>query len=86
MTCRLAIAGKGEHVGHTALGLHLLQALLQGFGHFLSCGHRLLRTVRLVEAALAVDAVEGAHLAIGWQQVDAKRQAETAAMHRAEDG
>jgi hypothetical protein len=39
-----------------------------------------------VEAALTVDAVKGAHLAVGWQQVDAKRNAQSAALHRAKDG
>ena len=39
-----------------------------------------------IESTFAVDAVEGAHLSVGWQQVDAKRHAKATAMYRPEDG
>ena len=39
-----------------------------------------------IESALAVDAVEAAHLAVGRQKVDTKRHAETPAMYRPKDG
>jgi len=38
-----------------------------------------------VEAAFAIDAVEGAHFPVGRHEVDAERYAQTAAVHRAED-
>ena len=44
------------------------------------------RSVAAVEATLAVDAVERAYLAVAGHQVDAKRYAKPAAMHRTEDG
>ena len=39
-----------------------------------------------IESALAVDAVEAAHLAVARQKVDTKRHAETPAMYWSEDG
>ena len=39
-----------------------------------------------IEAAFTVDAVERAHLAIGRQQVDAQRNAQSATMYRPENG
>ena len=39
-----------------------------------------------IEATLAIDAVEGADLTVGRQQVDAQRDAKAAAVNRAEDG
>ena len=38
-----------------------------------------------IETTLAIDAVERTDLAVGWQQVDAQRDAETAAVDGAED-
>jgi hypothetical protein len=39
-----------------------------------------------VEAALAIDAVEGADLTVGRHEVDAERNAQTATVNGAEDG
>jgi hypothetical protein len=39
-----------------------------------------------IETTLAIDTVEGAYLAVGRQQVDAKRNAQSAAVYRAENG
>jgi hypothetical protein len=39
-----------------------------------------------IQSALAIYAVETAHFSIAWQQIDAKRDAQTAAMYRPEDG
>ena len=39
-----------------------------------------------IEATLAIDAVEGADLTVGRQQVDAQRDAKAAAVNRTEDG
>ena len=86
MTGRLAIAGKGEHIWQLAFGLHLTQFGLQCLRHLRKGGHGLRGTMILVESALAVDAVERAHLAISRQQVDAEGDAEAAAVNRPEDG
>jgi hypothetical protein len=86
MTGGLAITGEGEHVGQLALGFHLLELCLQPFCYLLTGGAGERRTVVLVETALAVDAVEGAHLTIGRHQVDAKRDAKSATVNGAEDG
>ena len=40
----------------------------------------------LIEAAFTIDAVEGAYLAVGRQQVDAEGNAQATAVNRAEDG
>ena len=69
---RFAVAGKGKHIGMHTLGFHLLQFLFQGLCHLLPRGTRLVRTVVAVESTLAVDAVEGANLAVAGLQVDAK--------------
>lgn len=82
----LAVAGEGEDVGQAALMLHLLQLALQCGGHGVARGKGQQRAVLLVEAALAVHAVEGAHLAVGRQEVDAQRQTQAAAVDRPEDG
>jgi hypothetical protein len=42
--------------------------------------------VVLVETALTIDTVKRTNLAVGWQQVDAKRDAESATVNRPEDG
>lgn len=42
--------------------------------------------VVFIKSAFAVNAVERAHLAIFWHEVDAQRDAESAAVNRAEDG
>ena len=68
---RLAVAGEGQHVGQLALCLHGLQLLFQFQCHLFSCREGQRRTMVFIEAALAVDAVEAAHLAIGRQEVDA---------------
>ena len=70
MTGRLTVAGKGQHIGQLSLGTHLLQLLLKFCGHLLAGRHRQGGAMVLVEAALAVDTVEAAHLAVGRQQVD----------------
>ena len=68
---RFAIAGEGQHVWQLSVSLHLLELLFQLFSHCLPVGHGQGRTVVVVESALAVDAVEAAHLTVGRQQVDA---------------
>ena len=68
----LSIAGKGQHVRQLPLGCHLLQLGLELEGYLLAGRHGQGRAVVFVEAALAVDAVETAHLAVSRQQVDAK--------------
>jgi hypothetical protein len=42
--------------------------------------------VRLVETALAIDTVETAHLTIGWQEIDAERNAQTTTVNWPEYG
>ena len=71
VTGRFAVAGKGQHVGQLAVGDHLTEFLFESGGYLFACGHRQGGTVVFVEAALAVDTVEGAYLAVGRQQVDA---------------
>ena len=70
MTGGLTIASKGQHVRQLTFGSHLLQLLFQLGGHLFACGEGQGRTVVFVETALAVDAVERTHLAVGRQQVD----------------
>ena len=82
----LAIAGKGQHVGQLPFGHHLLQLLFQLLCHQLARRTGKGRAVIAIESTLAVDAVEGAHLAVGRLQVDAQRDAESAAMDRPENG
>ena len=82
----LAIAGKGEHVGQLPFGHHLLQLLFQLLCHQLARRTGKGRAVIAIESTLAVDAVEGAYLAVGRLQVDAQRDAESAAMDRPENG
>lgn len=85
--CRgLAVAGKGQHVGGGTVGLHLLQPCLKRCGHLLPRGAKLGGAMVGVEAAFAVQAVEGAKFAVGGHKVDAERHAKPAAVHRAEDG
>ena len=83
---RLAIAGKGEYVGQLLVGNHLLQLLFQLLSYQLARRSGKGRAVVAIETALAVDAVETAHLAVGRLQVDAKRDAEATTMDRPEDG
>jgi hypothetical protein len=40
----------------------------------------------LIETALAIDTVKTAHLAIGWQEVDAERNAQATTVNRPENG
>ena len=68
----LSIAGKGQHVRQLPLGRHLLQLGLELEGYLLTGRHGQGRAVVFVEATLAVDAVETAHLAVSRQQVDAE--------------
>ena len=44
----------------------------------------LMRTMVAIETTLAIDAIECTELAIGRQEVDAQRNAQTTTMHRAE--
>ena len=85
MTGRFAIACKSEDIGQLAVGHHLLEFGFQFLRHFLTGGEGERRTMVFIETTLAIDAVERTDLAVGWQQVDAQRDAETAAVDGAED-
>ena len=85
MTGGFAVACKGEDIGQLTVGHHLLEFGFQFLRHLLTGGERERRTVVFIETTLAIDAVERADLTVGWQQVDAQRDAETAAVDRAED-
>ena len=69
---RFPVAGKGEHVGHSAFGLHEEQLRLKCSCHFGARGALQVRAVVAVEATLAVDAVERAELSVGRHEVDAQ--------------
>ena len=85
MTRRFTVAGKRQHVGQLLLANHLLQLLLQFPCHLLALGHRQGRAMVLIKTTLTVDAVEAAYLAVGWQQIDAQRYAQSATMYRSEN-
>jgi len=85
MTGRFAVACKGEDIGQLTVGHHLLEFGFQFLRHLLTGGEGERRTVVFIETTLAIDAVERTDLAVGWQQVDAQRDAETAAVDGAED-
>ena len=85
MTGGFAVACKGEDIGQLTVGHHLLEFGFQFLRHLLTGGEGERRTVVFIETTLAIDAVERADLTVGWQQVDAQRDAETAAVDRAED-
>ena len=85
MARRLTIACKGQHIGQQPFCLHLLKLCLQFLCHFLTCRLRQGGAMVFVEAALAIDAVKRAYLAIGRQQIDAERDAQAATMYGAEN-
>ena len=86
MTGGLAITGKGEHIGQLSISRHLLELGLELGGHLLSGGHGEGGAMVFVETTLAVDTVETAYLAVSRQQVDAKRDAQAAAVNGTENG
>lgn len=86
MGCGFAVAGKSEYVGVWPVLLHEDQTCFEGGVHFFTGGQAMMGVVVLVVSALAVDAIEGAVLAVVGKQVDAQRYAETAAVDGAEDG
>ena len=86
MQRRLAIAGKGQHVGHQTVLLHFQQLAAQTALHLVGSGKRVLRATLTIESALTIDAVETAHLAALGQQIDAERHTEPATVHRPEHG
>ncbi len=86
VTGGLAIACKGQHVRQLPLGRHLLKLGFQLFSYLFAGRHGQGRTVVFIEAALTVDAVEAAHLAVGRQQIDAERYAQTTAVYGPENG
>ena len=85
MGCRLAIAGKGQHIGSGSVLLHVQQAGFEGGTYFLTGGTRQLGTEILVETTFTVNAIERTELAVGRHQVDSQRNAQAAGMHGSED-
>ena len=84
MKCRLTVPSEGQHIWHDALLPQFLKLLLQAIDHLVGSRQRVLRAPLLVEAALAIDAVEAAHLPALGQEVDAQRDAQPAAVYRPE--
>ena len=70
-----AVARKGEHVGMYSLAMHLAQLGPQGRSHHRTGGMRAAREAVALVAALAIDAVESADLAVGRHKVDAQADA-----------
>ena len=85
VTGGLTIAGKGEDIGQLTVGYHLLQFGFKLLHDFFPGGEGERRTVVFIETTFAIDTVERTDLAVGWQQVNAQRDAEAAAMDRTED-
>ena len=85
VTGGLTIAGKGEDIGQLTVGYHLLQFGFKLLRDFFPGGEGERRTVVFIETTFAIDTVERTDLAVGWQQVNAQRDAEAAAMDRTED-
>ena len=83
---RFTVACEGQHVGQTTFGSHGLQLLFQFLRHLFSRRKGQLGAMVFVEAALAIDTVETAHLSVGGQEVDAKRKSEATAVDRSENG
>lgn len=83
---RLAIAGKGKHVGNLTLSKHGAESLLKGSGDFLPRGTRRDCMPLAVGAALAVYAVEIANFSVSRHKIYAKRQPKPATMYRTVDG
>ena len=82
---RLTVSRECQHIGCHALGLHLHQFLFQCFCYLMACGQFLLGTALGIEATLAIDTVEGTHLAVTRQQIDTQRYAQATAPYRAKD-
>ena len=67
-----AVACKGEDIGRGSFCLHELKACLECVGDFLGRRHAEVGAVPGVEAAFAIDAVEGTDFSVGRKQVDAE--------------
>lgn len=67
-----SIACKGKYVGVWPVLLHDEQTCFEGGVHFFTGGQAMMGVVVFVVAALAVDAIEGAVLAVVGKQVDAQ--------------
>ena len=72
MTGRFTVACKGEYIRQLTLCRHALQGLLQLGSHLFTCRTGQGRAMVGIEATLAIDAVEAAHLTVGRHEVDAK--------------
>ena len=86
MTGRLAIASKSEHIGQLPIGSHLDEGLFQLPSHLLASRAGQGGMMVGIEATFAIDAVETAHLTVGWHEVDAERDAQSSAVNRPENG
>ena len=83
---RLSIACKGKDIGQPTLGLHLLQLLFKRNGHLLTGRQRFLGAMVGIEATLAINTIESTYLAVGRQQVNSQRNAQSPAVYRTENG
>lgn len=72
MSRGFTISGKGQHVRSGTIFAHVYKAQFQGLTHFFTGRKFPHRPMVAVESALTIQAIEGAHLAIAWQQVDTK--------------
>ena len=83
---RLSISGKGQHVGPLVSRAHLTQFGLESSGNGLARRASQGRHMVFVEPAFTVDAVEITHLSVSRHEVDAQRNAQSAAVNRAKNG
>jgi len=86
MCGRLSVSCKSQYIRDGSVFLHILQTGFQCGTHFLSCGERLLGTMVGIKPALAINAVESAHLTVFRQQIDSQRYSQTAGMNGTEYG
>ena len=86
VTGRFAVPGEGQRIGELPLGFHFLELFPEHRTDEPPARHLLMRTRVGIEADLAVNAVEGADLAVPRADIDTERNAETAAVNGAENG
>ena len=80
------IACESQHIRRRSVGQHILQFSLECLGHLLTTRHWFGGTMISVETTFTIDAVKRAHFAIGRQEIDTQRDAESTTMNRPENG